>query len=142
MRRREFIGFVVGATTWARGARGQQAANVRRIGVLSPFAPADTLLWNKALLRGLRDVGWVDGKNLAIEYRYAEGKKERLPELVTDLIEKKVDILVTTVTQDTLTAQKATSDIPIVMVAVGALWRPALLEAWRDRVETSPACRK
>jgi putative ABC transport system substrate-binding protein len=119
MRRREFIGLLAGATTWARGAHGQQAASIRRIGVLSPFAPADTLLWNKALLRGLRDVGWVDGKNLAIEYRYAEGRKERLPELVTDLIQKKVDILVTTVTQDTLTAQKATSDIPIVMVAVG-----------------------
>jgi hypothetical protein len=59
MRRREFIGLVAGATTWAHGARGQQAANVRRIGVLSPFAPADTLLWNKALLQGLRDVGWV-----------------------------------------------------------------------------------
>jgi putative ABC transport system substrate-binding protein len=119
MRRREFIGLVAGATTWAREARGQQAASVRRIGVLSPFAPTDTLLWNKALLRGLRDVGWVDGKNLAIEYRYAEGKQERLPELVTDLIQKKVDIIVTTVTQDTLVAQKATSDIPIVMVAVG-----------------------
>jgi hypothetical protein len=92
MRRREFIGLVAGATTWARGARGQQAANVRRIGVLSPFAPADTVLWNKAFLRGLRDVGWVDGKNLAIEYRFAEGKKERLPELVTDLIQKKVDV--------------------------------------------------
>ena len=119
MRRREFIGLVAGATTWACGARGQQVANVRRIGVLSPFAPADTLLWNKALVRGLSDFGWVDGKNLAIEYRFAEGKKERLPELVTDLIQKKVDVLVTTVTQDTLTAQKATSDIPIVMVAVG-----------------------
>ncbi len=112
MTRREFIGLVAGATTWARGARGQQTANVRRIGVLSPFAPTDTLLWHKALLQGLRDVGWVEGKNLAIEYRYAEGKKERLPELVTDLIQKKVDILVTTVTQDTLTAQKATDARP------------------------------
>jgi putative ABC transport system substrate-binding protein len=119
MRRREFIGLVAGATTWAHEARGQQATSVRRIGVLSPFAPTDTLLWNKALLRGLRDVGWVDGKNLAIEYRYAGGKQERLPELVTDLIQKKVDIIVTTVTQDTLVAQRATSDIPIVMVAVG-----------------------
>ena len=62
MRRREFIGLVAGATTWACGARGQQVANVRRIGVLSPFAPADTLLWNKALVRGLSDFGWVDGR--------------------------------------------------------------------------------
>jgi putative ABC transport system substrate-binding protein len=119
MKRREFIVLVTGATVWAHAARGQQAASVRRIGLLSPFSPTDTLLWNKALLRGLRDVGWVDGKNLTIECRYAEGKKERLPELVTDLIRQKVDIIVTTVTLDTLTAKNATAEIPIVMVAEG-----------------------
>ena len=86
---------------------------------MSPFSPADTLLWNRALLRGLRDVGWVDGKNLAIEYRYAEGRKERLPELVADLLRQKVDIIVTTVTLDTLAAKNATKEIPVVMVAVG-----------------------
>jgi putative tryptophan/tyrosine transport system substrate-binding protein len=119
MKRREFIGLVTGATTWAHGARGQQAASARRIGVLSPFSPADTLLWNKALLRGLRDVGWVESRNLTVEYLYAEGKKERLPELVADLIRQKVDVIVTTVTMDTLTAKNATAEIPIVMVAVG-----------------------
>jgi putative tryptophan/tyrosine transport system substrate-binding protein len=119
MKRREFIVLVTGATVWAHAVHGQQAASVRRIGLLSPFSLTDTLLLNKALLRGLRDVGWVDGKNLTIEYRYAEGKKERLPELVTDLIRQKVDIIVTTVTLDTLTAKNATAEIPIVMVAVG-----------------------
>ena len=119
MKRREFIGLVTGAAMWPHGARGQQAAGARKIGVLSPFAPADTLLWNKALMRGLRDLGWVDGKNLVVEYRFAEGNKERLAELVTDLIQQKVDILLTTVTQDTLAARKATAEIPIVMVAVG-----------------------
>jgi putative ABC transport system substrate-binding protein len=119
MKRREFIGLAAGAATWGYEARGQQVAGVRRIGVLSPFSPTDTLLWNKALLRGLRDVGWVDGKNLTIEYRYAEGKKERLPELVTDLVRQKVDIIVTTVTLDTLAAKNATAEIPIIMVAVG-----------------------
>jgi putative tryptophan/tyrosine transport system substrate-binding protein len=119
MKRREFIGLVTGATTWAHGARGQQVASVRRIGVLSPFSPADTLLWKKALLRGLRDAGWVDGKNLTIEYRYAEGKQERLRELVADLVRQKVDIIVTTVTLDTLAAKNATAEIPIIMVAVG-----------------------
>jgi putative ABC transport system substrate-binding protein len=119
MKRREFIGLVTGAAIWADGARAQQVAGVRRIGVLSPFSPADTMLWNKALLQGLRDLGWADGKNLIIEYRHAEGNKERLPELVTDLIQQRVEILVTTVTQDTLVARKATAEIPIVMVAVG-----------------------
>ena len=97
MKRREFIVLVTGATVWARAVRGQQAASVRRIGLLSPFSPTDALLWNKALLRGIRDVGWVDGKNLSIEYRYAAGKKERLPALVSDLVRQKVDIIVTTV---------------------------------------------
>jgi ABC-type uncharacterized transport system substrate-binding protein len=119
MRRREFIGLLAGAATWTHDARAQQTAGVRRIGILSPFSPADTMLWNKALLRGLRDLGWTDGKNLIIEYRHAEGNKERLPELVTDLIQQRVEILVTTVTQDTLVARKATTEIPIVMVAVG-----------------------
>src|SRR4029079_1395012 len=117
MKRREFFGLVTGASIWVHGARAQQGSGVRRIGVLSPFSPADTMIWNKALLRGLRDLGWIDGKNLVISYRYAEGNKERLPELVADLIQQKVDILVTTVTQDTLAARKA--EIPIVMVAVG-----------------------
>jgi putative ABC transport system substrate-binding protein len=119
MKRREFFGLVTGASIWVHGARAQQGSGVRRIGVLSPFSPADTMIWNKALLRGLRDLGWIDGKNLVISYRYAEGNKERLPELVADLIQQKVDILVTTVTQDTLAARKATAEIPIVMVAVG-----------------------
>jgi putative tryptophan/tyrosine transport system substrate-binding protein len=119
MKRREFIALATGATVWVHAARAQQIASVRRIGLLSPFSLPEALLWNKALLRGLRDAGWVDGKNLAIEYRYAEGKKERLPELVNDLIRQKVEIIVTTVTMDTLAARNATADLPIVMTAVG-----------------------
>ena len=119
MKRREFIGVITGATAWVHAARGQQAANARRIGMLSPFSPTDTLDWDKALLRGLRDAGWIDGKNLIIEYRYAEGKKERLPELVTSLVRQNVEIIITTVTVDTLAAKNATAEIPIVMVAVG-----------------------
>jgi putative tryptophan/tyrosine transport system substrate-binding protein len=119
MKRREFIGLAAGAATWAHGARAQSAASVRRMGVLSPFSPAEALLWNKALLRGLRDVGWVDGKNLTVEYRYAEGNKERLPGLISDLILQKVEIIVTTVTLDTQAAKNATTEIPIIMVAVG-----------------------
>jgi putative tryptophan/tyrosine transport system substrate-binding protein len=87
--------------------------------MLSPFSPNDTLLWNKALQRGLRDAGWIEGKNLIVEYRYAEGDKQRLPELVADLVRQKVDIIITSVTLDTLTAKNATAEIPIVMVAVG-----------------------
>jgi putative ABC transport system substrate-binding protein len=123
MKRREFIGLTVGAaaSTWAlaSAARAQQAAGVRRIGLVSPFSAEETSRWNKALLLGLRDAGWIDGRNLGIEYRYAEGSKERLPELVAGLVRQKVDVIVTTVTVDTLTAKTATKEIPIVMVAVG-----------------------
>jgi putative ABC transport system substrate-binding protein len=71
------------------------------------------------LLLGLRDAGWVDGRNPAIERRYAEGRMERLPELAGDLLRQKVEVIVTTVTADTTAAKIATSEIPIVMAAVG-----------------------
>jgi putative ABC transport system substrate-binding protein len=119
MKRREFIGLIVGSAVSARSARGQQASNVRRIGILSSFSAANTQRWEKALLLGLRDAGWVDGRNLAIERRYAEGRMERLPELAGDLLRQKVEVIVTTVTADTTAAKIATSEIPIVMAAVG-----------------------
>jgi putative ABC transport system substrate-binding protein len=119
MKRREFILLATGVIVWTRDARAQQAANVRRIGILSPFSPATTSRWDRALLQGLRDLGWLDGKNLAIEFRYAEGRLDRLPDLVSDLIRQKIEVLVTTVTSDTTVAKNATAEIPIVMVAVG-----------------------
>jgi putative ABC transport system substrate-binding protein len=119
MRRRGFIGLMGGVVAWPFAARAQQAASVRRIGFLSPFSSVDTGLWNKAFLRGLRDAGWVDGKNITIEYRYAEGRRDRLPALIADLIQLKVEIIVTNVTVDTLAAKTATTEIPIVMLAVG-----------------------
>jgi putative ABC transport system substrate-binding protein len=119
MKRREFIGLATGGAVWAGAARGQQAAGVRRIGLLSPFSAEETSRWTKALLLGLRDAGWIDGRNLGIEYRFAEGRKERLPELVAGLVRDRMDVIVTTVTVDTMAAKNATADIPIVMVAVG-----------------------
>jgi putative ABC transport system substrate-binding protein len=119
MKRRNFIVLLTGSAVWLRGARGQQAANLRRIGVLSPFSPANTSRWDKALLRGLRDLGWIDGRNLAVEYRYAGGRLERLSDLVSDLVRQKVEIIVTTVTADTQAAKNAAADIPVVMVAAG-----------------------
>jgi putative tryptophan/tyrosine transport system substrate-binding protein len=120
MRRREFLTLVGGAAaTWPLVARAQQAARVARIGVLSPFSSADATLWHQAFLGGLRDLGWVDGKNLVIEYRIAEGKNDRLPALVAELIQDKVDLIVTAVTNDTLVAKNATKSIPIVMAAAG-----------------------
>ncbi len=120
MRRREFITLLGGAgTAWPFLALAQQSAKIYRIGLLSPFAPADTVPWHRAFLRGLSDLGWSEGKNIAVEYRYSDGRNDRLPGLIADLVRLKVDIIVTSVTNDTLEAKKAASGIPIVMVAAG-----------------------
>ncbi len=96
-----------------------QQAKVPRIGLLSPFSPSDAALWHQAFRQGLRDLGWVEGKNISIEYRYAEGRTDRLPDLAADLVRLKVDIIVVSVTTDALAAKKATGTIPIVMASVG-----------------------
>ena len=117
MRRRQFIvGCAIAALPFS--ARGQSAA-VRRIGLLSPFTAADSAPWHRAFLRGLRDLGWLDGANITIDYRYADGQIDRLSGLIAELINLKVEIIVTSVTNDTLAAKNATADIPIVMVAPG-----------------------
>jgi ABC-type uncharacterized transport system substrate-binding protein len=118
--RRQFIGALGGAAaTWPLAARAQQSEKVPRIGLLSPFSSSDAGPWYKAFLQGLRDLGWVYGKTILIEYRYADGRNDRLPELVADLIRLKVDIIVTSVTGDSLAAKNATKEIPIVMAAAG-----------------------
>jgi ABC-type uncharacterized transport system substrate-binding protein len=86
---------------------------------VSPYSPADTASWHQAFLRGLRDRGWVDGKNVAIDYRYAEGRSDHLPGLIADLVRLKVDIIVTAVTMDTLAAKNVANGIPIVMAGAG-----------------------
>jgi putative tryptophan/tyrosine transport system substrate-binding protein len=119
MRRRDLIKAFAGATiNWPLAARAQ-IATVRRIGLLSPFTRLDAAPWNQAFLKGLRDLGWIDGKNITFEYRYSDGNNDRLPALIADLIRLKVDIIVTSVTNDTLAAKNATTEIPIVMAAAG-----------------------
>jgi putative ABC transport system substrate-binding protein len=90
-----------------------------RIGLLSPFAPADTTTWHQAFRQGLQDLGWVEGRNIAIEYRYAHGRRDRLPGLVAELVHLKVDVIVVSVTTDAMVARNATQTTPIVMAAAG-----------------------
>ena len=107
------------ALAWAGAVRAQAPAKVRRIGLLSPWTPSDTAVWHQAFRQGLRDLGWIEGKNISIEYRHAEGRHDRLPDLAADLVRLKVDVIVASVTPDALAAQKATRAIPIVIVAAG-----------------------
>jgi putative ABC transport system substrate-binding protein len=96
-----------------------QQAKVPRIGLLSPFSPSATGLWHQAFRQGLRDLGWVEGKTISIEYRYAEGRSDRLPDLAADLVRLKVDIIVASVNTDALAAKNATREIPIVVASAG-----------------------
>jgi putative ABC transport system substrate-binding protein len=107
----------------------QKPAKIPRIGLLSPFSPVDATPWHKAFQSGLRDLGWVEGRNISIEYRYAEGKSDRLPDLAADLVRLNVDIIVTTITPDALAAKNATKVIPIVMAAAGEPVASGLIES-------------
>jgi putative tryptophan/tyrosine transport system substrate-binding protein len=119
-RRRELlIALGVAALAWAGAVRAQAPSTLRRIGMLSGFSPSGYAPSYQAFRLGLRDLGWVEGKNISIEYRHAEGRHDRLPDLAADLVRLKVDVIVTTATSDALAAQRATKAIPIVMVAAG-----------------------
>ena len=95
----------------------QQPARIHRIGILIPASGSFLSARVEAFRRGLRELGYVEGKNIVIEYRYAEGKGERLPDLVAELVRLKVDIIVTISPGATLAAKKASGTIPIVIAA-------------------------
>jgi ABC-type uncharacterized transport system substrate-binding protein len=115
MRRRELITLLGGAATWPLAARAQQGKKIPRIGVLWPNPPATF----DFLRQGLKDFGYVEGQNVAFEFRWAEGKLDLLNELAAELVRLKVDVIVTLAPQATLAAKQATQTIPIVFVAMG-----------------------
>jgi ABC-type uncharacterized transport system substrate-binding protein len=100
-------------------AEAQPLGKVPRVGyVFARVSSADQRLWDEAR-QGLRELGYVDGRNITLEIRWAEGRNERLPELVAELVRLKVDVLVVATTPGALAAKNATRTIPIVLVAVG-----------------------
>jgi putative ABC transport system substrate-binding protein len=117
MRRREFIILLGGGATvaWPLAAHAQQAKKIPRIGVLWPNPPATF----EFMRQGLKDFGYVEGQNIAFEFRWAEGKLDQLPEMATELVRLRVDLIVTLAPQATLAAKQATQTIPIVFVAMG-----------------------
>ena len=94
----------------------QQPTKVPRIGYLSANSPSTSPARIKAFLQGLRDLGYVEGKSIVIEWRFGEGKADRLPALAAELVRLKVDAIVTTASQETRAAKEATKTIPIVML--------------------------
>ncbi|HWP56413.1 MAG TPA: ABC transporter substrate-binding protein [Candidatus Acidoferrales bacterium] len=100
-------------------AKAQPPAKVRRIGFLGAAFPSSNPARQEALRQGLRELGWIEGKNIAIEYRFAEEKLERLQDLATELVRLKVEVIVTAAPSSTRAAQKATFTTPIVMAGIG-----------------------
>jgi putative ABC transport system substrate-binding protein len=117
--RRAFIGVIGGGLLAAPlAAEAQQAAKIARIGYLGlNLAPNPHL--TEAFLQGLRDLGYVEGRNVVIEYRDAEGKSERLPALAAELVALKVDVIVAPSTVAAMAAKQATRTLPIVFIGAG-----------------------
>ena len=113
----KFFSLALGALLWALGslADAQQQAKVPRIGYLGTASASANLVRIEAFRQGLRELGYVEGKSIVIEYRWAEGKLDRIPALAAELVRLKVDIIVASGTTSTRAAKEATVTIPIVM---------------------------
>ena len=121
MRRREFCWLIGGAAAVLPfAASGQQVGKVYRIGVLETRPAAQNAANFDALRKGLRDLGYVEGQNLVIDYRSADGRAERFPDLASELVSLKVDLIVTRGSPAAKAAKNATGTIPVVMAAMGA----------------------
>ena len=117
MDRRTFVGAVAGGLIVAPLApNAQPAGNIRRLGYLSASSLTASSSVLEALRRGLRDHGWVEQQNIVIDYRFAEGRSSRLPDLAAELVRLKMDIIVATPARPALAAKSVTSTIPIVMI--------------------------
>jgi putative ABC transport system substrate-binding protein len=113
LRRREFITLLGGAAAWPLAARAQQAGKLPTVGFLGGSTAAAQSQWTSAFVQRLRELGWTEGRNVAIEYRWGEGRNERYVQIAAEFVRLKVDVIVTS-GGAALTLKRATSAIPIV----------------------------
>jgi ABC-type uncharacterized transport system substrate-binding protein len=118
MNRRDFITLLTGAAAWPLAARAQQAGKPPTIGFLGTTTASAWGPWTTAFVQRLHELGGIEGHNLAIEYRWAEGRSERFAEIAAEFVRLKVDVIVTGGNAATA-AKQATSVVPIVFVLVG-----------------------
>ena len=143
MNKRKLGSFALCAMLFAlcSSADAQQAGKIFRIGFLDSSNASGSAVLVDAFRQELSKLGWIEGKNITIEYRFAEQKPERVPELAAELVRLKVDVIVGTSPGPALAAKKATTTIPIVVTSagdpVGAVWSPV----WRGLEAMSPGSR-
>jgi putative tryptophan/tyrosine transport system substrate-binding protein len=116
--RRKFLATLGGAAAaWPLAARAQQAGKLPTIGFLVSGTPSSHSQWVAAFVRRLQELGWIEGRTVAIEYRWAEGRTERAAEFAAEFVRLKVDVIVTSATVVVIASKRATSVIPIVFMA-------------------------
>jgi putative ABC transport system substrate-binding protein len=118
----------------------QQTGKIFRIGFLDTSTASGSAVLMDAFRQEMQKLGWIEGENVAIEYRFAEQKPERLPELAVDLVRLKVGLIVVSGTPPALAAKNATTTISIVM-ALRTPWGKVWLPVWHDREAMSPGTR-
>ena len=119
MRRREFVTFLGGAVAWPLVARAQQLPKVPTIGFCGASTQALYTEWVAAFIQRLHEHGWIEGRTVAIEYRWAEGRNERASEIASEFVRMNVDVIVTASTPHVIATKRATSTIPIVFASAG-----------------------
>jgi putative tryptophan/tyrosine transport system substrate-binding protein len=120
MKRRTFIGLIGGAAAaWPLGVRGQLGGKLPIIGFLGANTAETQVPWTAAFLKRLHELGWKEGRNIVIEYRWAEGRFNRSSEIIAEFIRLNVDVLIMSGTANVLAAKRATSAIPIVFALAG-----------------------
>jgi ABC-type uncharacterized transport system substrate-binding protein len=130
MRRREFLGVLGGAAAvWPLEGRAQQLSRVPRIGVLLLGTPTSFAPRTQAFVEGLRDLGYVEGRTVAIEWKWGQDRVDRLPDLAAELVGSQVDVILTGGTPTARTLKNATRTIPIVMAIVGDPVAAGLVES-------------
>jgi putative ABC transport system substrate-binding protein len=120
MTRREFIKLIGGAAVaWPMAARAQQPGKLPIVGFMGPYTRSTASEWVAAFVQRLREHGWIDGRNIVLEYRWVEGREERFAEVAAELVRLKVDVIVTSGTPAVMALKQATAVIPIIFAAAG-----------------------
>src|SRR5262245_21931536 len=119
MRRREFVGLIGGVAAWPLSARAQQPGRLPTVGFLGASSPSASSTVVAAFVQRLHALGWSEGRNLTIEYRWAQGRREPLAEIAAEFVRLKVDVIVASGNATVIAAKQATSVIPIVFPAAG-----------------------